>query len=40
MTRIRRMNADAVEVILQRYEFQLISQKAVPANHETLKGFR
>jgi predicted RNA binding protein YcfA (HicA-like mRNA interferase family) len=27
VTRIRRMNTDAVEAILQRYEFTLISQK-------------
>lgn len=27
MTRIRPMNADEVERILERYEFQLISQK-------------
>jgi predicted RNA binding protein YcfA (HicA-like mRNA interferase family) len=27
MSRIRRMNADEVERILQKYEFELISQK-------------
>ena len=27
MTRIRRMNADEVESILQRYGFELVSQK-------------
>jgi predicted RNA binding protein YcfA (HicA-like mRNA interferase family) len=32
MTRTRRMNADEVERILERYGFELISQKGIHRN--------